>query len=92
MNINKVPKEISHLTTQDFENSKTRFGFEFTIKTILFGDHKPHYPTKVHGYISDQGRTLSATWDHLGKCTIRGSRKIHFDLVIPSHVMETENR
>jgi len=80
--INNAQKEIAlRLTTQDFENSKTRCGFDFTIKTILFGDHKPFYPTKVHGYVSDQGETISASWNHLGKCTFCGSRKISFDLV-----------
>ncbi len=87
---NNEAKEIFHLTTQDFENSKTRCGFDVTIKTILFGLHKPFYPTKIHGYVSDQGRTISATWNHLGECTFRGSRKTSYDLLTPTKVTEIE--
>jgi hypothetical protein len=90
-NINKESKEIAlPLSTQDFEKCKTRCGVNFTIRTILFGDHKPFFPTKVHGYVSDQGRIISAIWNNLGKCTIHGSRETSFDLV--QETSKNENR
>ena len=87
MKIKTIWKEFFNprFTTEELENSRTRGGVKFEIKSLIFDDEREHFPTRAIGRVAlKSGSMLIVVWNQHGECMYEGNRMPQFDLLRPT--------